>query len=180
MHSSVQIIEGSPIVTIRWLPFACFATTMFVLGCGTATPPPQAAPSSAAAHDHDHEHGAEHDHGAKSHAAGGWATTVQELIKLQTEIKGAFAADKEAEADAAVHEVGHLLEELEALVGKTVADPAAKIEVTQAIQTLFDAFGKIDAKLHGGAGASYAEVGEQIETAMATLAKQAPAEKAAP
>jgi hypothetical protein len=162
--------------TPRRFPLSFLATTLFILGCGTAPTPPQATSPPAAEHDHGHEHG----HETQPHAPGDWVATVQELTKLQGEIKAAFAAEKGADADSAVHEIGHLLEDLEGMVGKTITDPAAKTEVIQSIQALFEAFGKIDAKLHGGAGASYAEVSEQIESAMAILAKQAPIEKAAP
>lgn len=159
-------------MTPRWPQLSFLTTTVLVLGCGTAPTPPQDTPPSAAEHDHDHE--------TKPRTPGSWVAKVQELTTLQRTIKAAFAAEKGSQSDPAVHKIGHLLEDLEALAGTKITDPAAKTEVTQAIQALFDAFGKIDAKLHGGAGANYAEVGEQIESAMATLAKHAPVEKAAP
>jgi hypothetical protein len=78
-----------------------------------------------------------------------------------------FAAGAEEDADAAVHEVGHLLEDAEKLLEAAELD--GKDVVKGAITDLFDAFNRIDEKIHGGEGSTYDEEKAKIESALATL-----------
>jgi hypothetical protein len=117
-----------------------------------------------ATEDLDHMH---HDH---VHATT-YPQAVAQIETLDAEIRAAFAAGKGADADEQVHEIGHALEDVTALATKAALPAEAQTEVDAAVETLLDAFGKIDEKLHGGDGADYQDVAGEISTALDTLKK---------
>ena len=76
-------------------------------------------------------------------------------------------------AHGPLHEIGHKLEALPALLDASDLADEAKTSAKGAVESLMDAFGKIDAKLHGAAdGADYADVKDSIDSALATLLEQ--------
>jgi hypothetical protein len=139
----------------RLCPFILLLGCLLVFGCNR--PGPVGLPASRTGHDDDDEH--EHHES--------YAAAVQELDGLRLAAKNAMAEDNLKAADDAVHEIGHILEELPALAEKEIG--AADDQVKPAIDELFDCFDQIDQKLEGGAGKTYDEVAERIDVAMATL-----------
>ena len=148
----------------RCYPVFLLASSLLVFGCNPpgATAPPASQATHGADHDDDHDHaGDEHEH----HET--YAEAVTELDSLRLAIRDAMAGNNMDAAHDAVHEVGHILEELPALAAKETA--AADDSVKPAIDKLYECFDQIDQKLEGGTGKTYDEVAEPIEVAMATL-----------
>lgn len=125
---------------------------------GCAEPPPPAAPRPAAAaraHDHDHD---DHDHGHGKAAAKATdhgdhehprtiAAGVAEVQSLWGKVRTAIGKGDRDTADEHVHEVGHLLEDFEALL---VAVPAESKEAgKKALEEIFDCFDSLDTAFHG-------------------------------
>lgn len=137
-----------------------------IIGCSRApvTPPrTDAQPAAAAGHDHDHDH----DHGHGDHAP---PKTVAEGVKRLTEaaasVKKHLAADARADADTAVHDMGHLLEDMQEFVRTSDLAADAKAAATKALDDLFDCFGTLDEALHAepGTGTPAAEVHASVAT----------------
>lgn len=166
--------------------FAFLALGLFgivLIGCEPVPPaaPPKAPAKDAHAHD-DHEHGDhahdDHDHKDGDHkhddhadeaAPKTYAEAIEKIETLRKSIKDNFDADKLKEADTAVHEVGHILESVVKLSAKESLSPEDTETVKKSVETLFDQFGKIDDKLHGGMGSTYNDVAKEIEAAIAAL-----------
>ncbi len=151
-------------------------------GCTpTATPPAPAANSQAAHDDHAHDDH-DHDHDTKlpdaheldeMHDDHVHATSYNQSVEmLETMLAEARAAKEKDDHDAldnTVHGIGHALEDVNGLAEKASLDAAAKEKIAEAVETLMDAFTKVDDKLHGGKGADLADVESAIAPAMDTL-----------
>lgn len=129
-----------------------FALTlsMTATGCGSPTPPagaPQPGAASTAAHSDDHGH----DHGDHVHPAT-LAEGVEQLQKALATITTSLATGAKDEADEAVHEVGHILEDLEKLVEKQTVTAELKETGRAALAELTDCFDKLDQALHAAEG----------------------------
>lgn len=146
-----------------------------IVGCSRppVTPPrTDAQPAAAAGHDHAHDH----DHGHGDHAP---PKTVAEGVKRLTEaaaaVKKHLAADARADADTAVHDMGHLLEDLQEFVRTSDLAADAKAAATKALDDLFDCFGTLDEALHADPGTGtpaaevHASVATRIEAAIGAL-----------
>ncbi|MEO9590450.1 hypothetical protein [Rhodopirellula bahusiensis] len=138
------------------------------------------------AHGHDiHDHG-DHDHETIDASAAGLSTdalvhlekadapksldeAIKKLTSMQSTIAGGFADDDVDSIHNELHEIGTLLEQTESLAKESDLDDEKKKQALAAIDTLFDAFGSVDAKLHGDEGAEYSEVGGDIEDAIKVL-----------
>jgi hypothetical protein len=147
-------------------PFA-LAACMGIAAIGCSPAPTDMAtgnkpPVSADELEHMHD---DHDH------AETYPDAVAQIEKLNTEISASFAAGKGAEADSQVHAIGHALEDVPALAKKTTLSEEDQTAVGVAVETLLDAFGKIDEKLHGGDGVDYDQVAGDITSALETLKK---------
>ena len=126
----------------------------------------------AHAHSHDdHDHGHDHDH-KQSHAPGkptvDFPAAVAEVVRLDDTIRKAFAKQDTAAADEPIHAIGHLLEQLPELAeahGSGV-DVAA---VKKSPGLLFEAYARIDGKLHGGDGSDYDTEAKGIARELATF-----------
>jgi len=70
-----------------------------------------------------------------------------------------------------------VLEDVASLAEKASLDAAKQDEIKKAVEQLFDSFGKVDDKLHTGKGATYEEVSQKIDAAMATLRQHVPGGK---
>ena len=108
-----------------------------------------------------------HEHAETYHEA------VAELDAMRQQISDAFAAGDIEAADGPIHEVGHVLEEVVDLARKENFPADAIAEINSAVESLFDAFGRVDEKIHGGEGVTYDEVESQIDTAFETLRRHA-------
>jgi hypothetical protein len=160
-----------------------------VIGCGQGTPPgaavAHAGPDRHAGHnshaEHDgHAHGHDghpHGHDGHPHAVGAevaaaatpaadasqptFRDALAAIIEHDERIRAAFEADDPAAAHDDLHAIGHLLEDLPKLAGTAgVAIDRKAVERTAGV--LFDAFSRIDDKLHGGGGSTYAEEAKTI------------------
>lgn len=142
-------------------------------------------------HDHDgHDHEG-HDHAAHGHetvdaAAAGLSTdalvhlekadapktladAIKKLTSMQSTIAGGFADDDVDSIHNELHDIGTLLEQTEVLAKESDLGEEKKKQALAAIDTLFDAFGSVDAKLHGDEGADFDEVSSDIEDAIKVL-----------
>ncbi|WP_442506856.1 hypothetical protein SH528x_005729 [Novipirellula sp. SH528] len=144
-------------------------------------------------HDHDDDgHGHDHDHGdAKmidASKAGldadalvhldeaempeNYADSVKLLVEMRDEIRDGFAAGNVEQADGPLHEVGHLLEHIETLVNNSSLSSDQKKQAAEAIESLFDLFGEVDARVHdeqSKAGKEYSDVAESVDASVKVL-----------
>jgi hypothetical protein len=115
------------------------------LVAGCSEPPPPAAPRPAAvarAHDDDHDHGhGDHEH-PRTLAAG-----VAEIQSLWGKVRTAMGKGDRDTADEHVHEVGHLLEDLEGLLAAVPEE--AREGGKKAMEEIFDCFDTLDTAFHG-------------------------------
>ena len=131
-------------------------------------------------HDHDEHDHDEHGHDEHGHDEHGsdhpetYAEAVALVAKLQLQIKETLATGDIKAADVPLHELGHVLEAIPALAGKQSLSEADEEAVHKAVDTLFDAFGQIDEKVHGAGEPSYAPYAKKIESAIGTLQSFAP------
>lgn len=153
-----------------------------------------------AGHDHaDHDH-AGHDHSDHDHAekdAGAargegevvaegeamaddheghhhpetLADLVAELDTLAATVRGGLEKGVREEADSAVHEFGHLVEDVEPLAKEAKLPEGVEAAVVKAGSDLFDAFDKLDQAIHGSGDVAEAwkAQAEGIDAALKTL-----------
>jgi hypothetical protein len=147
--------------------------TLVVLTAGCA---PSAPPAATARVDDSHKHdGHGHDHGGEAYESPNTiAAGIAELEKVCASVKAELAAGKHDQADAKVHMVGHLLDDLRGLV--TDSKPAAEVEqaAKKALDDIFDCFDKMDTALHAAdesvkQSLDYADHAPTIEAATKTL-----------
>lgn len=147
-----------------------------VAGCSPTSTAPPAAPAAHADHDH-----ADHEHAHPSTLRAGVAAVAQ----AATAVKDHLAAGAGDAADEAVHELGHLLEDLQGLVRKGEIPADTKAAATKAIDELFECFDKLDTAIHAEPGSAnspqdvHASVAERIEAAIGALRQAASAPAAA-
>ncbi len=148
-------------------------------GCGSPAEPPSkpvasSTPAPAHDHDHDHGHGDQGDQGDHDHPET-LAEGLAELEKALADVATKLTGDTRDAADHAVHAIGHLLEDLDALVGKQDVADDVKEAGRKAVAELVDCFDTIDQALHAGEGAGetpaavHASVAERITTAVKSL-----------
>jgi len=160
------------------------------MSAGCDAPQPAASRDAVDEHDHDHDHSQDdHDHGdhaheeeshgadehaGHDHASEGQADTehehpetlaegVEVVRGLIAKVKSSLGGDDASEADGHVHDLGHLLVDLETKA-ETLED-----DVKGAVTSLIDAFSELDEKIHDEADPMFDDIAEQVETAMATL-----------
>jgi hypothetical protein len=148
------------IQTLRLLLLGAAVVALVTPGCNSKT-----STDSKANPEQDVESDEQH---AETYAA-----AVAELNGLATSIKDAFIANDEDKAHDPLHDVGHILGEIPALADKESISDEDKAAIKSAVEDLFEGFGALDDKMHGGEGATYEEVADQIEQAMVTLKKHA-------
>ena len=102
-------------------------------------------------HDHDHDHEQSHAPGKSSVDFPG---AVAEVVRLDDTIRKAFAEQDTAAADEPIHAIGHLLEQLPELA-KAHGSGVDVAAVKKSSGLLFEAYSRIDGKLHGGDGSDY-------------------------
>ena len=111
-----------------------------------------------------HADGDEHDHPETLDDG------LHEVMEMVAKITGAFENEKPDDAHGPLHDIGHLLEDVEGLVDKSDLSDDSKTAAKGAISSLFESFGAIDDKIHNAEGGKdYADVSEAITKAMETL-----------
>ena len=108
---------------------------------------------------------------AAEHSPENFSEGLQKLVSQKTRIQTAFEKSDPDSAHDDLHEIGHVLESLPALAKKSGIAEADLPAVKEAVDSLFDAFGKLDENLHGGDETPYKDVAEKIDTAIAALNK---------
>lgn len=143
-------------------------------------------------HDHDgdgHDHH-DHDHGDAKQidaSAAGLSTddlvsldekplpdnyndAVAELAKLSTTIAASIKSGDINDDHGPLHEVPRLLDGIAELGQKSSMDGDAKKAVGDAVETLLDAYGDVDYRLHDSEkGKDYSDVADEITAAVKTL-----------
>ena len=157
---------------IKWAVAAVACYGWVTLGCT----PPASAPAvktnapPMAAEDLPHVHDEEHEHGDHVHAST-YAAAIAQIDSLRSEIKAAFEKGDGNAADGSVHALGHALEDVNTLAKEASLNAADQAAVGVAVETLLDAFDRVDQKIHGHDGAVYNDVATEVDAAMATLKK---------
>lgn len=174
---------------VRRISAPVAVVAMVYAGCARPPEAPPAAaskPPAATGHDADHDHAHDdhdHAHDDHDHAHGDdhehpqtLAEGVTRLAALAGSVKEHLAADARDDADEAVHDMGHLLEDLHELVRTSDLAADAKAAATRALDELFECFNALDEALHAKPGegeppvAVHATVAERIEAAIEALA----------
>lgn len=144
-----------------------------ITGCGpkSAESTPDSVKPPVAADELEHVHDENHVH------AETYPEAIAQLETMRNEIRDAFAKGEGMSADETVHAVAHALEDVTALAKKASLSEEDQVAVGTAVESLFDAFERIDEKLHGGEGADYSDVASEIDAAFEVLKKYVPAAK---
>lgn len=154
------------------LPFALFVTaTLTFAGCGKSDVNSERPPVSIDELESNSPSGHKH--------AETYPEAVAELEEMNKTIASAFANNDVAAAHDPLHEVGHVLDGLPGLAKKQELGDEAVAAISAAVETLFNAFGKVDEQFHGGEGATYDEVKADVDSSMDVLRKYLPAPEAA-
>ncbi len=121
----------------------------------------QAQPDATNAHDHE---------SSSVEQAATFRESVVGIKALATQICKAFADGTPDDAHGALHDVGHSLEKLPALAaqeGKLTEEQMTV--VNEAVEALFDGFGKLDDTLHGGEEVDIAAIEGMLTETLAKL-----------
>ena len=147
---------------------ACLAVSCARLAPFADADHEHAADDAGHDHHHGHTHAASDEHahehaGAENSAAtpASFADALATIIELDGKIRAACAGDDPEAAHGDLHAIGHLLEGLPGLA-QTAGLPLDVEAVKRSAGILFDAFSRIDDKLHGAEGSTYAEEAETI------------------
>lgn len=140
-----------------------------LVGCGSSDQSVSDSPSASSSLD-DHDHG-DHDHDGHDHGEGGHPETLAEAVgqinDMGSKITAAFAKGDPDDAHDELHEIGHVIECLPELAKKAGLPEPKQQKVSEATETLMDAFGELDGTLHGGGEVDVEKisttVSEQIE-----------------
>lgn len=111
-----------------------------------------------------HDHGHNHDHAPATVRDG-----LAELTALRNKIRDAFAANDMDTAHDPLHEVGDVLTAIPELAKNENVDPGQQPAIQKAVDTLMDAFGRVDKTMHGQEGSTYSEESETIDAALVEL-----------
>ena len=150
MHSSVT--QVSKLVLLSLMPL--------IAGCNDDVAQRNAKAGGAAA-EHNHDH---------SHAPATSGEGLAELTSLRNAIRDAFAANDMDTAHDPLHEVGDVLLAIPELAKKKENVDSDKLaSIQKAVDTLMDAFGRVDKTMHGQEGSTYAEESATIDAAVLEL-----------
>ena len=118
---------------------ACVSVlTLALLGCNTDSNTP------APAHDHGHEHGDGHQHASTLEEG------VEQLETLKGQIEKAFTSGSPADADEALHSVGHLIDDdIVGIAEKSDLSADDKKAVKDAADVLMTKYGELHEAVHG-------------------------------
>jgi hypothetical protein len=170
---------------ITCLPLLAIALVL-CLGCNASKSDADKADSKAAAHDDhdDHEHeGHEHEHAEHGHHhAETYAEAVEELEGLRDTLRDSLKAGDREKGDAAVHEIGHVLDNLEGLAKRAELSAEKQVDVKKDVEALFVHFDKIDEAFHASDDQEvpYDEHAEDIDAAIERLHGHTHTEESAP
>ena len=144
--------------------FAISMAVLAVTGCGVAEQDAPGPVMTAGSHD-DHGHGHAHPETL--------AEAITELKELRDTVRDAFAKNDEDAAHGPLHDVGHLLEDVNELAEKSALTAEQQATIRTSTDTLFDAFGAVDNTMHGKEGSTWDEVSGKIDAAIDAMAAAA-------
>ena len=127
-------------------------------GCSESSKPVD--PGNSDKHVHSHE-----DHSPES-----MKDAVTELKAMRDTIREAFAKNDQDGAHDPLHEVGHVLEAIPELAKKEKVTTENQAAIEKAVNSLMDAFGRVDKTMHGQEGSTYSEESATIDATLAALA----------
>ncbi len=165
----------------RWVLLSAVMYVGMQAGCRPAAAPP-AVIDDHDDHDHDDHDHAGHDHDGEIDVDGlvpiedappfeSLGEGVHQLVALRDAIAKGFADNDVESIHDQLHDVAGVLGQIEDMIPETDIPDDTKQEMEQAVDTLFNAYGELDAKQHGDEGKDYAEVSGEINTAIDTLTK---------
>lgn len=108
------------------------------------------------------------------HAPATFSEGLSSLATMKSNIQSAFEKSDPESAHHDLHEIGHTLDSLEKLAKTSSMAEADQVAVVAAIESLFEAYGKLDEMMHGGDEIAYKDIAGDIDAAMASLEKYAP------
>ena len=145
------------------------ALAIFTVGCE----PPQGSSGTQAGHGEDHAHDHGDDHRGEHQHPETYEEALAEIKELHESVREVFTSGGDPhDADADVHEVGHLLEDLPDLAEMLDLSVEAMSEVKQAADRAFEAYADLDTLIHDGPDAvdvTFEEVNEIVDAALADL-----------
>ncbi len=136
-------------------------------GCTESSKTDTAASSAEHAHSHD-------DHGPES-----LKDAITELKSMRDTIRDGFAKNDQDAAHDPLHEVGHVLEAMPELAMKEKVSAENQVAIEKAVNSLMDAFGRVDKTMHGQEGSTYSEESATIDATLITLSQACGIESAA-
>ena len=150
----------------RILNFAAvtlLSLSFLAVGC---TPSTDTADTSQSNDTESHDHA--HDDAPKLSLKEG----LQEASKIAAKLNQGFedGAGHDVIHDP-LHDISRVLDALPKQITESELSDENKAALSTAVETLFDSYGKIDAKFHGGEGAEYADVKDKIAEGLASLNK---------
>jgi hypothetical protein len=104
-----------------------------------------------------------------------FADALKKVEEAKEKICVAFEQGTPDEAHDALHQVGHMLEDLPQLAtqGRELSTETVSA-INQAVESLFDGFGKLDDTMHGGAEVELDKIKQQLTQSLANLRKVLP------
>ncbi|TWT35099.1 hypothetical protein KOR42_51940 [Thalassoglobus neptunius] len=129
------------------------------------------------AHHEDHGHHEGHDgHDGHDHQAAEapktFSESITQLTELRDAVQSAMEQDDLKKADGPVHQIGHLLKQIDELASDAGLTESQQKEVKAAITTLFETFSSLDSTIHGKSdGQSWKDVSTDIDQAIVQLQK---------
>ncbi len=147
----------------------CGCYGFLVVGCAppAANPPPITADDLVHADD-DHAAHAEHEGHVHAHT---YAEAIPLLESFRDQIRDGLAKGDLHAADEALHSIFHALEDVPELAKGAAMSETDQTEVGVAVESLLDAYDKIDEKLHAKEELKYDSVSADVDAAFATLKK---------
>lgn len=134
-------------------------------GCDESTNTNTDTDTTATSGEHAHVHD-EHKHGPESLKG-----AIAELDSMRNTIRDAFAKNDQDGAHGPLHEVGHVLEAIPELAKKEKVSADNQAAIEKAVNSLMDAFGRVDKTMHGQEGSTYKEESATIDATLQILSQ---------
>lgn len=111
-----------------------------------------------------------HSHADVSEGATNFSTAFEDIEAMKNKICQAFANGTPDDAHDTLHDVGRSLEKLPELAAEEAKLSNEQLAaVNEAVESLFDGFGKLDDTMHGGEEVDVKELEEKLTQALTKL-----------
>jgi len=148
---------------------------LFLVGCGCLCIGCQPANDREAAASAGHHH--EHEEGQRPES---YEQAVQKIETWAEEIASAFSRNAPKESDAALHELGEVLQQLPEIAGDSSLNKVDWQAVKEAGERLFEIYGRLDGTIHAPGdqqqepAQAFSQEQSAIESALAVLREKVP------